>query len=228
VPPPVPARPPRTSLLAPTAKVLLAVLLTTAVAGGTGAALGLPLPLTSSGHGGNVASAAAVPANSSAAGAGPYFPVAGPVDYGNGEDDFGPRSSGFHPGQDMLTKAGTPLIAVRSGTIVDAGTVNGRYSGGRGNYLYLWAPQDKRTYVYEHMQHPSPLHVGDSVVAGEYVGRVGCTGDCQGPHLHFEVRLGLDDFGHDPKPIDPLPLLRTWARPPQEAITGSPDKRLAP
>jgi murein DD-endopeptidase MepM/ murein hydrolase activator NlpD len=225
VPPPVPPARPRTSLLAPTAKALLAVVLTVAVAGGAGAALGLPLPLTSASHADNVASAA-VPANSTAAGAGPYYPVLGPVDYGDFAAHFGGGRG--HPGQDLLTKKGTPLVAVRSGTIVDGGTVNGPYSGGRGNYLYLWAPQDKRTYVYEHMQRPSPLHVGDSVVAGEYVGRVGCTGSCDGPHLHFEIRLGLDDFGHDPKPIDPLPLLRTWARPPQEAITGSPDQRLAP
>jgi murein DD-endopeptidase MepM/ murein hydrolase activator NlpD len=226
VPPPVPPARPRTSLLAPTAKALVAVVLTTAVAGGVGAALGLPLPLTSASQGDNVASAAAVPVNSTAAGAGPYLPVLGPIDYGEWAAHFGGGRG--HPGQDLLTKKGTPLVAVRSGTIVDGGTVNGPYSGGRGNYLYLWAPQDKRTYVYEHMQHPSPLHVGDSVVAGEYVGRVGCTGSCDGPHLHFEIRLGLDDFGNDPKPIDPLPLLRTWPRPPQEAITGSPDKRLAP
>jgi murein DD-endopeptidase MepM/ murein hydrolase activator NlpD len=226
VPPPFPPARPRTSLLAPTAKALFAVVLTTALAGGVGAALGLPLPLTSASRGDNVASAAAVPANSTPAGAGPYLPVLGPIDYGAFDARFGGGRG--HPGQDLLTKKGTPLVAVRSGTIVDAGTLHGRYSGGRGNYLYLWAPQDKRTYAYEHMQHPSPLHIGDSVVAGEYVGRVGCTGSCDGPHLHFEIRLGLDDFGHDPKPIDPLPLLKTWPRPPQEAITGSPDKRLAP
>jgi murein DD-endopeptidase MepM/ murein hydrolase activator NlpD len=183
------------------------------------------LPLTSASHDDSVASAA-VPTNSTAAGAGPYLPVLGPIDYGEFAARFGGGRG--HPGQDMFAKKGTPLIAVRSGTIVDGGTVNGRYSGGRGNYLYLWAPQDKRTYVYEHMQYPSPLHVGDSVVAGEYVGRMGCTGNCDGVHLHFEVRLGLDDFSHDPKPTDPLPLLKTWVRPPQAAITGSPDERLAP
>jgi murein DD-endopeptidase MepM/ murein hydrolase activator NlpD len=217
---------PRTSLLAPTAKALVAVFLTAAVAGGVGAALGLPLPLTSASRDDTVASAAAVATNSTAAGAGPYLPVLGPIDYGEFAARFGGGRG--HPGQDMFAKKGTPLIAVRSGTIADGGTVNGRYSGGRGNYLYLWAPQDKRTYVYEHLQYPSPLHVGDSVVAGEYVGRMGCTGSCDGVHLHFEVRLGLDDFGRDPKPIDPLPLLKTWATPPQAAITGSPDKRLAP
>ena len=120
------------------------------------------------------------------------------------------------------------MIAVRAGTVVDGGTVHGAYSGGRGNYLYLWAPQDQRTYVYEHMQRPSPLHVGDSVVAGEYIGRVGCTGSCDGAHLHFEIRLGLDDFAHDPKPINPLPVLRSWAPAPAAAITGSPDVRQAP
>jgi murein DD-endopeptidase MepM/ murein hydrolase activator NlpD len=226
VPPSVPPAPPRSSLVLPTLKALLALVVTTAVAAGLGAAIGLPLPLTGTNNDDTVAAAAAAPVNSTSTGAGPYMPVIGPVDYGEFAARFGGGRG--HPGQDLLTKTGTPLIAVRSGTIVDGGTVNGPYSGGRGNYLYIWAPQDKRTYVYEHMQRPSPLHVGDSVVAGEYVGRVGCTGSCDGPHLHFEIRLGLDDFSHDPKPIDPLPLLKTWAAAPQQAISGSPDKRLAP
>jgi len=199
------------------------VALTTALAGAIGAGLGLPLPLRGT-PGQNLADISGLApgvTSSSATGAGPYFPVEGPVDYGAFDAHFGGGRG--HPGQDMLTKAGTPIIAVRSGVIVDAGTVNGAYSGGRGNYLYLWAPEDKRTYVYEHMQRPSPLRVGDHVVAGEYVGRVGCTGSCDGPHLHFEVRLGLDDFGHDPKPINPLPLLKTWSPAPASAISGSPD-----
>jgi murein DD-endopeptidase MepM/ murein hydrolase activator NlpD len=232
-PPPTVAEPPKTrtppklprlarELAGPTAKVALALVAVAAAAAGLGMFLGLPLP----GAGADAQSSpldpgpldqgtAAIPPD------GPFFPVLGPVDYGAFDARFGGGRG--HPGQDMLTKRGTALIAVRGGTIIDGGTLNGRYSGGRGNYLYLWSPQDKRTYVYEHMASPSPLHIGDKVVAGQYVGRVGCTGSCDGPHLHFEIRLGYDDLRHDPKPIDPLPLLKQWAHAPPDALVGSPD-----
>ncbi len=223
MPPPVAPPPPRKSLFVPTAKVALAVALTTAIAGAIGAGLGLPLPLQGKASFADV-SGLGGPVNSTAAGAGPYFPVLGPVDFGEFAARFGGGRG--HPGHDMFAKKGTPLVAVRSGRIVDGGTVNGPYSGGRGNYIYLYSPQDQRTYVYLHMLQPSPLHVGDNVVAGQYVGRMGCTGSCDGVHLHFEIRLGLDDFGNDPKPIDPLPHLKTWGQVPDGATSGSPDKRL--
>lgn len=195
-----------------------------AAAVGLGIALGLPLPGAGAGLAQRSALASALLDQGTAGipSDGPFFPVLGPVDYGAFDAHFGGGRD--HPGQDLLTKKGTPLIAVRSGTIIDGGTVNARYSGGRGNYLYLYSPADRRTYVYLHMAKPSPLHVGDEVVAGQYVGRLGCTGSCDGPHLHFEIRLGYDDLRHDPKPIDPLPLLKRWAHAPPGALVGSPDR----
>jgi murein DD-endopeptidase MepM/ murein hydrolase activator NlpD len=41
---------------------------------------------------------------------------------------------------------------------------------------------------------------GDRVTAGEVIGRVGCTGSCTGPHVHFEVRVNGD-------PVDPMGYL---------------------
>jgi murein DD-endopeptidase MepM/ murein hydrolase activator NlpD len=144
--------------------------------------------------------------------AGPFHPVAGKFDYGAADARFGAWRDGHrHQGQDMFAKAGTPLVAVVDGVVIESETETSPLSGGRGNYVAIYSETDDRTYVYFHMQHPSPLQAGDAVRAGERVGAVGCTGSCWGTHLHFEVRLGR---GSEAKPIDPLPLLRRWPQAP--------------
>jgi murein DD-endopeptidase MepM/ murein hydrolase activator NlpD len=146
--------------------------------------------------------------------AGPFFPVAGAHDFGGPDARFGAWHSGHrHEGQDVLAKAGTPLVAVRTGVVVDEASAESAYSGGRGNFIAIYSEFDDRTYVYFHMRHRSQLREGDFVRAGDPVGEVGCTGSCWGNHLHFEIRLGR---GTEAKPIDPLPLLRDWPPAPGE------------
>jgi murein DD-endopeptidase MepM/ murein hydrolase activator NlpD len=135
----------------------------------------------------------------------PAFPVEAAPDYGEHDARFGANRSGhMHEGQDVFAPAGTPLVAPLDGVAVEEGD-----DGGRGNYIALFSPSTRQTYVYLHMQRPSPLDPGDSVRSGERVGRVGCTGSCWGDHLHFEVRDGKGTTG---RPRDPLPLLRRWHR----------------
>jgi len=43
--------------------------------------------------------------------------------------------------------------------------------------------------------------IGQDVARGQAIGSVGHTGDANGPHLHFEVRIK----GH---PVDPIGYLR--------------------
>ncbi len=141
---------------------------------------------------------------------GPYFPVEGDYEIGDGDGRFGASRGGrSHEGQDFFAHAGTPLVAVRSGFVVESRSESSAISGGRGNYIGIYSPEDKRTYVYLHMIEPSPLRAGDRVRAGQRVGAVGCTGSCYGNHLHFEVRLGRS---LEAKPIDPLPVVRRWQR----------------
>lgn len=142
--------------------------------------------------------------------AGPVFPVDGDFDFGEAGAKFGASRGGRpHEGQDVFAGAGTPLVAVRTGVIVDEGSAGSAVAGGRGNFVAIYSELDDRTYVYFHMRHRSPLREGDAVRAGDAVGAVGCTGSCWGDHLHFEIREGS---GSEGKTIDPLPELRGWPR----------------
>jgi murein DD-endopeptidase MepM/ murein hydrolase activator NlpD len=130
-----------------------------------------------------------------------WFPVRGTIDFGQYDARFGAwRGSRRHEGQDVFADAGTPLVAVRDGRVVETGN-----DGGRGNYVAIWSPEVDRTFVYLHMRAPTPFAVGDDVDGGARVGAVGCTGSCWGDHLHLEMRAGRGTTG---RPLDPLPLLR--------------------
>ena len=134
----------------------------------------------------------------------PFFPVRAPFNWGQSGARFGAGRGGrAHAGQDVLARTGAPLVAIADGVVVETGN-----DGGRGNYVALYDPRERRTYVYLHMDRPSRARRGERVRGGELLGGVGCTGSCFGDHLHFEVRRGR---GPDGAPIDPLPLLRRWA-----------------
>jgi murein DD-endopeptidase MepM/ murein hydrolase activator NlpD len=132
------------------------------------------------------------------------FPVRGHVDWGEADARFGALRGGrAHEGQDVFAPAGTPLLAIRDGRVVEKGD-----DGGRGNYIAIWSRRARRTYVYLHMLRPSRVGPGDRVSAGARVGAIGCTGSCWGDHLHLEVRRGRGTTG---SALDPLPVLRRLA-----------------
>lgn len=132
-------------------------------------------------------------------------PIAAPFDYGGAGAEFGAARAGHtHEGQDLFAPAGTPLVAVRDGVVLNAGS-----DGGRGNYVEVYSKEAGETYAYFHMQEPAEVSPGERVRAGTELGRVGCTGSCYGDHLHFEVHAGE---GAEARPIDPRPLLERWSR----------------
>jgi murein DD-endopeptidase MepM/ murein hydrolase activator NlpD len=183
---------------------------------GLGSALGLPVPGVDAGSGRqsllNSASVFGIGSGTPPGLAPGYvFPLIGPRDFGGGLGRFGASRYGHvHEGQDIFGKIGTPEVAVHDGVAVDRGNDGGRYSGGRGNYVVLYSPADNHSFVYMHLLTPSPVQVGDQVHSGQLVGRLGCSGACDGPHLHFEVRIGKATLRSDTKPVDPLPYLRQW------------------
>jgi murein DD-endopeptidase MepM/ murein hydrolase activator NlpD len=200
----------------PTVRAALALAAVTAVAGVLGAAIGLPVPIVSDSQ--NLASLAGDSLEGADGGTpagltkGPYFPVVTDnPDFGEGAARFGASRGGHvHEGQDMFTKPGTPLVAVRDGIVIDGAGGKSFYSYGGGNSLVIYSPIDDRSYVYLHMLKPARVAAGERVQAGQVVGQLGCTGSCDGPHLHFEIRLGRIAYGQEGKPIDPLPYLQQW------------------
>lgn len=89
-------------------------------------------------------------------------------------------AAGYHTGDDYAASTGTSVVAVRAGTIQWSNGNGGAY----GNWIGLKA-DNGRVYVYCHLSSRS-VSVGQKVSAGQFLGRVGATGNVTGPHLHFE------------------------------------------
>jgi septal ring factor EnvC (AmiA/AmiB activator) len=127
------------------------------------------------------------------------WPVQGSVAYGFGLER---RAGGVglrRNGLGISARAGTPVTAVRSGTVAHAGPFEGYgpsviVSHGGGYYtLYLYL-EDVGTVQ------------GRRVEAGQVVGTVGGRDTPEGPHIEFQLRAPLD--GGPPQAVDPLPWLR--------------------
>jgi murein DD-endopeptidase MepM/ murein hydrolase activator NlpD len=206
----------RRGLFWPTAKAGFAVTLVLGVSAALGSLLGLPVPGPDASSGRqSLASSATLfgigPGTPPGLAPGYVFPMIGPHDFGEADARFGASRYGHvHEGQDIFGKPGTPEVAVHDGVVVDRGRDGGRYSGGRGNYLAIYSPADNHSFVYMHLLKPPVVELGDHVHAGQLLGRLGCTGSCDGPHLHFEVRIGKATLRGKTKPVDPLPYLRGW------------------
>lgn len=92
------------------------------------------------------------------------------------------RSYERHPGVDLAISEGTPIKAAGAGIVTTAGP-----TGGYGNYICIGHTSTLST-CYAHAS-AILVAVGDTVARGQTIATVGCTGNCTGPHLHFEVRV---------------------------------------
>ncbi|SNX64519.1 peptidase M23-like protein [Streptomyces sp. TLI_55] len=107
-------------------------------------------------------------------------------------------SSGSHTGVDFHAASGTPVHAVGSGTVVEAG-----WGGSYGNNIVI--KMNDGTYTqYGHLSSIG-VSVGQTVTPGQQIGLSGATGNVTGPHLHFEART-TPEYGSD---IDPVAYLRS-------------------
>jgi murein DD-endopeptidase MepM/ murein hydrolase activator NlpD len=87
----------------------------------------------------------------------------------------------YHPGVDIANNAEPNILAADSGTII----AEGWDVTGYGNRIIIDHGNGLQT-LYAHM---SAFYVtlGQTVVRGNAIGRMGSTGHSTGPHLHFEI-----------------------------------------
>ncbi len=120
----------------------------------------------------------------------------------------------MHYAIDLENPTGTPILAVGDGEVIFSGPDWEDQFGPMlffyGNLVVLkhtTAYQGQPIYtLYGHMSE-TLVDVGDKVSANEVIGLVGGSGAAQGgPHLHFEVRIGYNDYWSTRNP-------ELWLRP---------------
>jgi len=120
----------------------------------------------------------------------------------------------LHNGIDAAEPQGTPLLAVDDGLVVVAGDDYSKLYGWRCDwYGHLVAIELDRQWrgqpvyiVYGHVLEIE-VEAGQRVERGQKIAEVGVGGAAKLPHLHFEVRVGTNEFGSTRNPL-------LWLEPP--------------
>jgi len=92
----------------------------------------------------------------------------------------------LHAGIDIANAIGTPVVAAADGIVIAAGA-----EGGYGNLVKL-RHADGTVTLYGHNSSVL-VTVGERVMAGDQIAKMGNTGNSTGPHCHFEVHLNGTD-----------------------------------
>ena len=97
---------------------------------------------------------------------------------------FGWRWGGsdWHPGIDIASHTGTPIVATADGVVVSSG-----WNGGYGRQVTINHGYGITT-LYAHNSE-NVVSVGQKVKKGQLIAYMGNTGFSTGPHVHYEVRV---------------------------------------
>lgn len=137
-------------------------------------------------------------------------PFAAPGHYASSADRHGP--AGHHTGTDFGSQysptyhaaEGQAVRAPRRGIVVIS-----EYNSTMGNWVGVYMPDHHVTITFWHMS-GRQVRVGDRVLKGAVLGKVGSTGNSTGPHLHVQANPGRGFWysGH----VDPARFVsgRTW------------------
>ena len=121
-----------------------------------------------------------------------------------------------HTGIDIPGDIGTPVLAAGDGEVIYAGL--GVYRGGQdvlddpyGNAVVIehnFGYQGENLFtLYAHLDEIQVFE-GQKIKSGDQIGLMGKTGRTTGPHLHFEVRVGTNEYFSTRNPD-------LWISPPQ-------------
>lgn len=103
----------------------------------------------------------------------------------------------MHEGLDIAAPAGTPIVAPADGRVTFAGTRKGFGVTVVIDHGYGY------TTRYAHCQR-TRVRTGMMVKRGDIIAYVGSTGQCSGPHLHYEVRIA-------DRPVNPSNYILTFS-----------------
>ena len=92
------------------------------------------------------------------------------------------KTTKFHSGMDFSANIGTPVYATGDGKVIKVG-----WESGYGKLIKIDHGFGYVTW-YAHLNDYN-VRVGQKVVRGEVIGKVGNTGKSTGPHLHYEVHV---------------------------------------
>lgn len=142
---------------------------------------------------------------------GTVFPVH-PDDFLFFTSAYGLRRSPFlgiemqHNGVDIAAVWNAQVVAIRDGVVIEHWPAPGTpfHGGGtfRGHPIYgamIRIDHGDMVSLYAHMS-STRVRQGQTVQAGEVIGRIGATGMARGKHLHLEIHV-------DGKPVNPLHYL---------------------
>jgi murein DD-endopeptidase MepM/ murein hydrolase activator NlpD len=113
-----------------------------------------------------------------------------------------------HHGVEFYVPSNTPIFASAAGTVIVAGddtaVVHGAYPNFYGRLVVIRHDfQHNGQPVFTLYAHLSQTLVseGQRVAVGEQIAWSGASGAAEGPHLHFEVRVGENSYYHTRNPL---------------------------
>ncbi len=113
------------------------------------------------------------------------------------------QPTGYHTGIDLCAPTGTPIYAVGDGLVVYVGWLYLRGARvGRGEQAVVISHGEDVYSTYSHNS-AALVRAGEYVVGGQLIARVGSEGYSGGPHLHFEILVGVQWTGTPDHPFEP-------------------------
>jgi murein DD-endopeptidase MepM/ murein hydrolase activator NlpD len=103
-----------------------------------------------------------------------------------------------HTGIDFELAEGEPVYSAEAGTILRTGRTHGA-----GNFVAIRHRNGYETF-YDHLSSIEKFIPGQPIKAGVVVGKIGCTGYCTAPHLHFAIKKN-GQF------VNPIYLIRNYS-----------------